>query len=96
MDEIEQPDLRGEDKHGNVRPADDRFLTKAQQRKRDAFVTKVEEAKADAETREAPEDDPLAEVLQAGVDQALASAAVQEHEVTPVTSARGDNPEETA
>ena len=41
MEEIKQPELRGKDKHGNVRPADDRFLSSRDKKKRDAYVAKV-------------------------------------------------------
>lgn len=91
MADIEQPDLRGADKRGNVRPSDDRFLSAAQKRKRDAYVTKVEEAKADAEASRDVVEDPLADVLQDAVHRALEPSST---EVTPVTSARGDNDQE--
>lgn len=73
MDEIKQPELLGQDKRGNVRPADDRFLSTSQKRKRDAYVTKVEEATADAAAAAAtePADDPLATILTDAVSRAL-------------------------
>lgn len=44
MGEIKQPELRATDSRGNVRPADDRYLSKGDKRKRDAYVEKVKAA----------------------------------------------------
>lgn len=58
----EPPDLRASDKRGNVRPADDRFLSSSQKRKRDKHVAEVEQTEAaQAAAIPAPEDDPFAD-----------------------------------
>lgn len=73
----EPPDLRPEDKHGNVRPADDRYLSSADKKKRDDYVAKVEkadqeaQAEVDKDRAEAAAKDPITDVLQRAVDQAL-------------------------
>lgn len=61
--EIKQPELRAADKRGNVRPADDRYLSKSDQRKQAAYVEKVKAAEAERDRREAPEDDPYADTI---------------------------------
>ncbi len=80
---------------GNVRPADDRYLTAAQQGVRDEAIAIAEAEDGSIsipETVTAKEVDAL---LQAGVDQAIANSRP---EATPVTSPRGDDdtPEEIA
>jgi hypothetical protein len=99
-DEITPPELLAYDepriKGGNVRPADDRYLTASQKRKRDAHVGKVAEAVAEAEADREVVEDPMADVLQQAVDQALtASDPGSRPDVTPVTSPRGDDDQST-
>lgn len=74
----EPPDLRPKDPEtGAVRPADDRYLSDADKKKRDDYVAKV--AKADAADQakvakaraEAASQDPITDVLQSAVDQAI-------------------------
>lgn len=67
-DEVKQPVLRGEE-GGNVRPADDRFLSSAAKRKRNAYVSKVEQAQAEDLQRDAPKEDPFAEVIENAVTE---------------------------
>jgi hypothetical protein len=105
MAEIQQPILRANDKHGNVRPADDRFLSSAAKKKRDAYVAKVENAAAKAFATDSDKADPYAAVINDAVEQVLTapdavpaepSTPVLDTEVTPVTSARGDNSDQPA
>lgn len=76
-EEIQPPVLRAKDKRGNVRPADDRFLSGAQKAKRDAHVEKVAKAVERSEAKEAAKaakvaaKDPYAEVLTNAVEGAL-------------------------
>lgn len=87
MSEVKQPELRASDKDGNVRPADDRFLSSKDKKKRDAYVDKVEAEAAKAAEADAPaEDDPFAEVIDNAVQDALTRpepAPVQTQEELP-------------
>lgn len=89
MDDIKPPQLRGKDKHGNVRPADDRYLAASDKRKRDVYVAKVDAAGVEQATK--PKDDPFHDVIQGAVTRALDDSRP---DVTPVTSPRGDNPDQ--
>lgn len=70
MAELKQPELRG-DENGNVRPADSRYLSKADAKKQAAYVEKVGEANAEALVTPADEDDTIAAVLDDAVAAVL-------------------------
>lgn len=98
MSEVKQPELRASDKHGNVRPADDRFLSSGDKKKRDAYVAKVDAALAKEAKGEPVQEDPYADVINDAVETVLTrpdaspSTGVLETDVTPVTSPRGSDP----
>lgn len=67
----EAPELVGRDKHkrgGNVRPADDRFLTEKQIERRDAYLAEVAELEAEAAVTDPPDEDPVGDLLQGIAD----------------------------